>query len=99
MALQIKTVRSDYSIWVSSRKKGGVAIGQFRIQEGKYTVTDCLNEGALKNMPEAPENVRIWTIVKNGAQGFTIECNGAMVAEFLFSDFIKKTKCAQSKWL
>ena len=99
VALQIKTVRSDYAIWVGARTKGGVAIGQLKIQDGKYAVSDCVDGRVLKNLPEAPDNVRIWTIVKNGAQGFTIECNGVMVTEFLFSDFIKRTGCAKSKWL
>ena len=97
--LQIKTVKETYSICVDARTKDGAGIGQLKIQDGSFTVTDCLNGGVLENLPYPPDYLRIWTIAKNGAQGFTIMCNEVMVADILFSTLIKDENCAQSKWL
>ena len=97
--LQIKTVKATYSICVDARTKEGADIGQFKIQDGSFTVTDCLDGGVLENLPYPSDDLRIWTIVKNGAQGFTITCNEVIVAKILFSTLIKDENCAQSKWL
>ena len=61
-----------------------------------YYVQWCQNDTPLKNMPEAPDNVRVWKFIKHGFEGISIECNGVEVADLKFSE--ARAECSSSQW-
>ena len=95
--LVIKTIDElGYRIWINVFTEDDTHIGRFSIDKGFYELTNCLDKTALENLPDVPDNIRIWTLIKDGNDGYTIKCNGVLVAELRFAD---STKCAQSYWL
>ena len=95
--LVIKTIDElGYRIWINVFTEDDTHIGRFSIDKGLYELTNCLDKTALENLPDVPDNIRIWTLIKDGNDGYTIKCNGVLVAELRFAD---STKCAQSYWL
>ena len=93
--LVIKTIELEYRIWIVVRSEDGTHIGRFSIENGLYEITNCLDKTPLENLPDVPDNIRIWTLIMNGNDGFTIKCNGVLVAELELTGL---TKCAQSYW-
>ena len=61
-----------------------------------YYVRWCQNDTPLKNLPDAPDNIRVWKFIKNGFNGILIECNGVEVAALKFSE--ARSECSASKW-
>ena len=61
-----------------------------------YYVRWCQNDTPLKNLPDAPDNIRIWKFIKHGFIGISIECNGVEVADLKFSE--ARSECSASKW-
>ena len=51
-----------------------------------YYVESCQNDTLLEDLPEDPDNVRIWKFIKHRFIGLSIECNGALVAELKFDE-------------
>ena len=56
----------------------------------------CYYDTPLRNLPDAPDNVRIWRFIKNGFEGISIECNGVVVANVRFGD--ARSECSASRW-
>ena len=63
-----------------------------------YYVRFCQDDFPLENMPDAPDNVRVWTFTKKGFEGLLIECNGVEVANLKFAES-EKPECMSSKWV
>ena len=63
-----------------------------------FYVHHCQHDKALTNLPEAPDNVRVWTFVKDGNRGFSILCNGQKVGGLSFAD-APKYQCMRSGWV
>ena len=61
-----------------------------------YYVRWCQDDTPLKNLPDAPDNIRIWKFIKHGFNGISIECNGVEVAALKFSE--ARSECSASKW-
>ena len=62
-----------------------------------YYVRWCQNDTPLKDLPPAPDDIRIWKFIKHGFEGLSIECNGVEVADLRFSE--ARSECYDSKWL
>ena len=62
-----------------------------------FYVHHCQHDKALTNLPDAPDNVRVWTFVKDGNRGFSILCNGQKVGGLSFAD-APKYQCMESGW-
>ena len=63
-----------------------------------FYVRFCRSDYPLQNMPDAPDNVRVWTFIKKGFRGLSIECNGVEVANLKFSDSTNPN-CMTSDWV
>jgi hypothetical protein len=62
-----------------------------------YFILHCQGNTPLKNLPEAPNNVRVWRFTRIGFKSISIMCNGVLVAEFAFAK-TSKAECAGSGW-
>ncbi|KAL5257567.1 hypothetical protein ACHWQZ_G012483 [Mnemiopsis leidyi] len=63
-----------------------------------FYVHHCQQDKALTNLPNAPNDVRVWTFIKDGHRGLYIHCNGQMVGSLSFAA-APKNQCMRSGWV
>ena len=63
-----------------------------------FFILHCQDNTALQDLPDAQNDVRIWTFIKQGFKGISIKCNGVLVAEMNFAE-APKAECSSSEWV
>ena len=102
--LQIKTtsaIGSNHQVFfeVGDASKSRFARVVVRLSaKAIFYVRFCRSDYPLQNMPDAPDNVRVWTFIKKGFKGLSIECNGVEVANLKFADSTDP-ECMTSDWV
>ena len=86
---------------ISFEVRGSDGLGIARVevkldQDPHFFVEFCQNEKNLVNLPK--EDRRIWTFIKHGFEGVSIECNGVEVGRIMFKDSTMANHCLVSKW-
>jgi len=100
--LYVKTVSSigsndEIFFEVADRRYASFARVVVRMSRNSiYYVRWCQHDTPLKNLPAAPDNVRVWKFIKHGFEGISIECNGVEVADLKFSE--ARPECSSSQW-
>ena len=85
------------SFEVRGSDKQGIARVEVKLdQDPHFFVEFCQNEKNLVNLPS--EDRRIWTFIKHGLEGVSIECNGVEVGRIMFKDSTIPQHCLVSKW-
>ena len=85
------------SFEVRGSDQQGIARVEVKLdQDPHFFVEFCQNEKDLVNLPE--EDGRIWTFIKHGLDGISIECNGVEVGRIMFKDSTIASDCLVSKW-
>ncbi|XP_063681810.1 deleted in malignant brain tumors 1 protein-like isoform X2 [Bolinopsis microptera] len=63
-----------------------------------FYIAECQNDAPLQDLPDAKNDVRIWTFIKQGLESISIKCNGVLVAEMNF-DESDEEDCLSSEWV
>ena len=63
-----------------------------------FYILYCQRDTKLQDLPDAQNDVRIWTFVKEGFKGILIKCNGVLVAEMDFAES-RQAECSSSEWM
>ena len=82
----------------SSDDNGIARIDVLLDQEPHYFVQYCQANKNLENLPRPHDNRRIWTFIKHGLEGVSIECNGIEVGRIMFKDSTIPGPCQDSRW-
>ena len=95
------TIGSNDAIHFEVARFNGESFARVVVRLGDtpiFYIYKCQNDTSLQDLPNAQNDVRIWTFIKHGFKGISIKCNGVLVAEMDFAES-RQAECSSSEWV